>query len=350
LELISGGYLPEVWAYPPNLWLPTVSLAAFSLDTAWAAWLGFQVLALVLASAALAFCLPAYRLTNGSGKIILVPKITFFALHLSLMVASEANSLRVSGGQLSQFLLLAAAMIVVGFVRGKNWPVVAGLVLFFMKPHIGAPIAIGLAIAGPRGRRAVAMAAAVSTLLMLPALLRSPTALFDWLRTLRDYAGANTSNLPDAMTGLRNLSSLLGDRAIDNFSASFLAIAAAAAVALWLRRNESLGSRHDVYRFAVQAVASMLSALAVASLHIYDFLLVGAALPLLVFSTLPRYLAALLAGLMVLQPSSLFEWFNGAPSTTIFSGSTFATVGGLVFLLLLLTERSTAGTEQAHRT
>jgi len=138
-ELVSGGYIPEIWPYPPSLWLPTAGLAGFSLETAWAIWLALQTLCLIASGALVAYGLPEFRLPSRRGGVVRVPRLAVFGAILTLMTVSEPSTLSISGGQFSQFLLLAATLIVTGFVRGRDLPVIVGLVIFFMKPHIGAP-------------------------------------------------------------------------------------------------------------------------------------------------------------------------------------------------------------------
>ena len=339
-ELIPDGHLPKIWPYPPTLWLPTVLPALFSFETAWRVWLGFYVLSVILASAIVAAGLPALRLPVGSGRAITVPRPLFFALHLGLMASGEANLLGFTSGQVTGLFYLGTALMLVGIYRGRDGAAIAGLTILFMKPHIGAAIAVGLLISGARGRRIVLWAVVASVILMLPALVIAPTAIFDWLQGLARYDGVNTANIPAAMTGVQNLVWHFGGVGIGSFAASLMCLAVAAALAFWLRRGAGIA---DNARLAHLAAAMILTALAVAPLHIYDFVLFGAVLPLIALPTGARVFAATLALIMLFWPSTLYLKLGEVQPTQIFVGSTFATIGAAILLMVLLSTAPVAG-------
>ena len=269
-----------------------------------------------------------------------MPRLLFFALHLALMAFCEANMLSLVGGQASAFFYLGAALTVVGIYRGRDGAAIAGLTILFMKPHFGAAIAVGLLISGARGRRLVLWAAVASVVLMLPALAIAPTAFFDWLQGLARYDGVNTANIPAAMTGVQNLIWHFGAVELGSFAASLICLAVAAALAVWLRRGAVIAENA---RLAHLAAAMILIALAAAPLHIYDFILFGAVLPLIALPTGARVVAATLALIMLFWPSALYLKLGEVQPTQIFVGSTFATMGAAILLMVLLSAAPVAG-------
>ena len=339
-EMIPEGHVPTIWPYPPTLWLPTVLPALFPFEIAWKLWLGLYVLTMILTSGIVAAGLPALRLPVGAGRALTVPRPLFFALHLGLMASGEASLLGFTSGQVTGLIYLGAALMLVGIHRGRDWAAIAGLTILFMKPHIGAAIAVGLLISGARGRRLVLWAVVASVVLMLPALAIAPTAVFDWLQGLARYDGVNTANIPAAMTGVQNLIWHSSGAEIGSFAASLICLAVAAALAVWLRRGAVIAENA---RLAHLAAAMILIALAAAPLHIYDFILFGAVLPLIALPTGARVVAATLALIMLFWPSALYLKLGEVQPTQIFVGSTFATMGAAILLMVLLSAAPVAG-------
>ena len=344
-EMIPEGHVPRIWPYPPTLWLPTAFPALFPFETAWRIWLGLHGVAMILASAVIAVGLPALRISLGAGREFAVPRPLFFALHLGLMAYGEANLLSANSGQVTGLLYLGAAVMMVGLYHDRDKTAIVGLTILLMKPHIGAAVALGLLISGARGRRLVLWAAVASVVLMLPALAIAPTAIFDWLRGLARYDGENSANLPEAMTGLRNLLWEFGGLTLGNLAASLAGLAVSGVVAVWLCRKDRRGDAPltDEGRLTRLSAAMILAALAAAPLHLYDFVLLGVALPLLPLLAPARVFAALIAILMLTRPCYLHVQVTGELPTQIFVGSTFATLGAAVLLAVLLVPAPVAG-------
>lgn len=345
--MIPEGHVPKIWPYPPTLWLPTTVPALFAFDAAWKLWLGLHTLTMILASAVVAAGFPALRLPFGGGRDLVVPRPIFFALHLGLMAYAEANLLSMVSGQVTGLLYLGATVMLAGIYRERDMAAIAGLTILLMKPHIGAVVALGLLVSGARGRRIVGWAGAASVVLLLPALAGAPTAVLDWLHQLGRYDGANSANLPEAMTGLRNLMWHFGGVKISNLAASLGGLVVSGAVALWLCRRGADGeggaSLTDDELLTLRAAAMILVALSAAPLHLYDFLLVGAVLPLLPLRTPARMLVVLAAIVMLSRPTYIYLALSHAPTTVIFAGSTVGTLGAAILLIIALSAAPVSG-------
>lgn len=85
------------------------------------------------ASAVLAVGLPTDRLPARVRPQVRLPRTLLFALHLALVVSSEANLLNVSGGPFSQFLYLAAR-VRRGPAAGGPWVGVTSPLAFRIAP------------------------------------------------------------------------------------------------------------------------------------------------------------------------------------------------------------------------
>lgn len=337
-QLIPSGHIPELWPYPPNLFLPTVAIGLFDFHMAWTIWLFLRIVAMIAASAVLAFAMPARFLPGIGLRRFGLSRLGFFALHLVIVAGTEAANYSTISGQFSDLVYLALCLALVGVARGNLSIAVAGaLAVTFMKPQIGGILAIGLVLAGRQGIVLVARATLVSALLLLPALFIRPLAIFDWLHVLGSYDGANVANLPVAMTGLRNLAWVCTGAVISNMSAFFLAGGVAVAVALHRRSGAGRTGADEAEGPTNSLITMTLVALAVSPLHIYDFCFFGVAVLGLVGTAGVRLGIAVAATAVIMRPAVVYLWFSGGFSPIIFGGSTFATVAALILLLLVLT-------------
>ncbi|SPH16962.1 hypothetical protein DEA8626_00476 [Defluviimonas aquaemixtae] len=340
-RLITEGHIPEIWPYPPNLWMPAIGLSPFSLNTAWHIWLVFELAALLAASAVLALGLPASMIPGAALRPRLA-RLALFCLHLMLVAALEATHLAVYVGQSALFVYLGTAMLVAGLARSWRGLAVAGLVLVFMKPQVGAAVAIGLIMSGRAGFRILLTAALVSVLLIVPPMMVKGAVVLDWLGTLGDYDGVTLANMAVAMTGIRHLVWIFGQIDIGNIPAMGITLAVGVAVALrvraaWPREGADAG------RVASDlVVAEILVLLAFAPLHMYDFVLFGIGVLAVIGPQGPRLAAAVLAAAVFVKPTDIFVALSGVHPSSFFPGSTFTTVGALILLLVVLTRRSTA--------
>ena len=83
-------------------------------------------------------------------------------------------------------------------------------------------------------------------------------------------------------------------------------------------------------------VAQVLVIMAFSPLHMYDFVLIGVALPVLVRVRGPSLAAAIIGVAMFVKPTDVFVWLQGHRATSFFPGSTMATIGALILLLVVL--------------
>lgn len=341
-RLIPSGIVPGIWPYPPNIW-PAAVLAGFlDFHTAWILWFSLYILTIVAASALIAFGLPLGWLPFAGQRPPALSRTGFFCLHLGLIAASEAVRHSVGSGQISALIYFGVALIVVGLARGKGALVVIGLAVACMKPQIGALLIVGFLFSGKPGIRYVAGAALVTALLLVPPLIIEPAVLFDWLRMTGGYDNY-APNLPIAMTGLTNILWNLTDIEISILSAMLLSLVIAGAVALCPTLRHSDRRLPGSERLYETVMAMILIALAFAPLHVYDFTILGIAVLSVGSASRPRLLAAVMATVVLVQPSQLYLLFNDKPVLNVFYGSTFATVAALILLALFLTRPDRTG-------
>ncbi|MCB2092811.1 MAG: DUF2029 domain-containing protein [Rhodobacteraceae bacterium] len=335
-RLIASGNIPDIWPYPPNLWLPCVALAPFDIETAWRIWLCVQLVAVVLASAALAFWLPLERVSATSTQSIGLARLGYFCLHIAFMASLEAMHLSVFVGQFSVPIYLSAVLILCGLARGWHGVVIAGLALSYMKPQIGAVLALALALSGRQGLRLVLASALVSLALIVPPMVVKATAVLDWLHETGAYDGIALANMAVAMTGIRHLLWVFAATGIGNIPALGITLVACGAVALFLRWAYSKNTGPWSAFAADMIVAQVLVIMAFSPLHMYDFVLIGVALPVLVRVRGPSLAAAIIGVAMFVKPTDVFVWLQGHRATSFFPGSTMATIGALILLLVVL--------------
>lgn len=339
-RLIDQGHLPEIWPYPPTLFLPTVVIGLFEFHTAWIIWQILRNLAVIAASAVLAFGMPVLALPGMRLRGFGLTRPGFFALHFAIVAGTEATVFSNASGQFSEFVYLALCVALVGLARGKSSSVVVvALAVTFMKPQIGGILAIGLLVSGRQGAALVAQAALLSLILLLPALAVRPTVLVDWLHVLGRYDDVNNANLPVAMTGVRNLLWVFADREIGNLAALVIASGIAACVALWRRRAGGRLKGGEAERLTATVITMTLVALALSPLHLYDFSLFGVAFLALAGASGPRFVAAAVSTAVIMRPTAVQILLSGGAAPIIFAGSTFATVAAMVILFVDLTRR-----------
>lgn len=336
-KLIAEGHVPTIWPYPPNMWLPSVWFAMFDLRTAWHVLLGLQLLAVPAASWIVAYALPADKLPGlGHGSVRLT-RFGVFLLHMAFVAPLEATLMTVHPGQISMFVYLAVVLILCGLVRQRQWLIVAGLVVVFLKPQIGAIMALAFMMSGRNGLRAVLSAALISLLLVVPAMIVKPDVIFDWLHSVASYDGASQANLPIAMSGIRNLIWVFAEVDIGTFAAMGVTGAASIAVTVYLRRSAGFASQPEQAALFDLVVAQSLVIMAFAPLHLYDFTLLGVACLAAAGATGVRMITICIVTAMTMHPSVLYHIMGGEFFGIIFPGSTTATIGVIILLIVLLT-------------
>jgi hypothetical protein len=318
------------------LWLPSVGLAFFDIDKAWQIWLCVQLLAVMLASAALAFWLPLERVSIALTQSIEITRLGFFCLHMAFMASLEAMHLSVFVGQISVLVYLSVVLIFCGLARGWHGLVVVGLAVTYMKPQIGAPLALAMMLSGWPGFRLVVASVLVSLVLILPPMLVKATVVLDWLHEIGAYDGITLANMAVAMTGIRHLLWIFTETDIGNTPALGITLVASSVVALFMRRAAGRNGRTWPDLASDMIIAQVLVIMTFSPLHMYDFVLIGIALPVLVQARGPNLIAAIIGVFMFIKPTDVFVWLQGHRATSFFPGSTMATIGALILLLVVL--------------
>lgn len=336
-RLISLGHVPEIWPYPPNLWLPSVGLAMFDINTAWAIWLTIQFVAIVAASAALAFLLPVESVSSALRQSVQMTRLGVFCVHMALMTWLEAMQLSIFVGQISVLIYLCVVLMVCGLARGWHGLVVVCLAITFMKPQIGAVLALAMLLSGRQGFRLVAMSALLSLVLIFPPFMAKSGVILDWLREIGDYDGVTLANMAVSVTGIRHLGWIYAGIDIGSTPALGITFLACTCVGLYLLRSASK-TGEPWHQFAPDVVvAQILVILAFSPLHMYDFVLFGVVVLVVVQATGLRLIAALMGAAMFIKPTDVFDWLYGGRAITLFPGSTMVTIGALILLLVSLT-------------
>jgi hypothetical protein len=331
--IIQSGHVPTMWPYPPNWFVPSVAMAALDLNASAVAFNILDILFLVLSSALLTLALyrpPAVRSARGlPGELLLAlrdPRAAFF-LHFGLIAGMEATALVLSVGQNSILIYLGVALLIFGAAKRRPVWMIAGLVIVLLKPQVGVVFA-AVAMLERRNWKTVVLAGVAAALLSAPALISSPTAPLDWLANLSRYDGMNTANAPAAMTGVRNLVFDVFGADIGNMASA--AITLAVAMGLCLTANRWSARELDTAdRMALTAAVCV----ALAPLHHYDLVLVGAALlPLARGRPWDWALAA--AGAALLWRADSLAGITGFydASAQHFEGSRLAGIGALLLL------------------
>lgn len=339
-RLVTNGSQPQIWPYPPNLWLSVVPLAFFDLVTAWQLWLVASLAAIVAASAVLAASVPERCLPGRRDWPLQTRRLGFFSLHLALVGLTEFAQLSYFVGQISIFIYLGGALLYAGLARGSRFPAIAGLVLLFLKPQVGAIVGLGLLVSGRKGAGLSFQAGLVLVVLILPAMFADPYVLQEWLATITSYDGIAYANLPFAMSGFRHLFWAFSRWDTGNLLAMVVALAAGLLVALALRRRTRAGGSMAL---ADLVAAELLVALAFAPLHLYDFVAFGVGGLVLLSVRGAALMPGLFGLLLCLWPSDLYVALFPDSFVPLFTGTGFATMGAIAVLLAILYPRRAGG-------
>ncbi|MGR3762388.1 hypothetical protein ACUXV3_19980 (plasmid) [Roseobacteraceae bacterium NS-SX3] len=352
---IAQGHVPEMWVYPPSWWPLAVPFGALGLQAANVAWNLLNILLLTaaagLAARGFARVFPGRTtalaarlgLSTGSGAAVL------FCLTLFLLAVLEATGILFSVGQTTALAAFGLALMLPGREGQQAWGGALGLALLMLKPQIGLAYAVLLLLLNGRTRRMVLYAVGISGLLALPALLADPAAPLGFLRNVAGYDGFTAANLPHAQTGLRLILWELTGTDIGNMAATGAALAAVLAACCGPLRL-ACAADSGVRAWQRLALATALI-LALAPLHIYDFVLIVVLLPLLLTARGTAAALALAGGALIWRSENLaaLTGFH-AVEAEIFAGARLATLGALMVLaaVALLVRQMNAAADAAE--
>ena len=338
-RLITEGHIPVIWPYPPSTWALFFWLGYFDFAEAWKIWLALKISAVLMASAVLAVALPLDRMPGFAAQSLRLTRFGFFCAHLAIMALLEATLLDLFSGQTAAFIYLGAAFLIAGLSWQNKMLAAAGLAVVMMKPQIGAVFALGLMLYGREGLGLVFRAALISVLLIVPPAIIEPNVVFDWLAAVAGYDGAHFANTVAMMSGLRHLVWLLSGVDMGNLAAMVLTLVAGAAVALQFRFQTPADDRAWCLSAVDLMIVECVLVLALSPLHLYDFVLVGFGFLCLLNLSGLRLLLGVAGAALVVRPSDLNVWIYGLGEVTLFPGTTFATIGMMILLVVVVWSR-----------
>lgn len=343
-RMIASGHIPEIWPYPPNLWLPSVALGQFEMLSAWRIWLGLQLMVIPAASWLLAVCLPVEKVERLFGGRVRITRLGFFCVHCLFVASLEATQLTIFVGQISLFIYFGAAILMSGVALARPGLTAGGLAIVLMKPQVGVVVAMSLILTGRWALRPVLWALMMSVLLIVPPMMVQPSVLFAWLRALADYDGASVANLASTMTGIRNLLWTGAAEDIGTVSAMGITLAVSLGVGVVLRLPAVESGQPESHARLDMMMAQLLVIQAFAPLHLYDLSLFGLAVLGAGEARWPGAIIAVVAVGFNVWPSEVYYWFRSWPADHVFTGSPYATTGAMLLLIgLVLRRRAVPG-------
>lgn len=334
--LITSGYVPEMWVYPPNWYLPSVLVAAAGLESSFFITNIVNVALIVASSALLTAALPPLRFENLPQNAVFdllrrylrAPWNVFF-LHVFAIAILQATAITLSVGQTSILVYFGVCLLIYGLVRDRQLFAVLGLAIVFLKPQLAVVIFTALAMS--RAHRAlVAKAIGVSAVVSLPAFVVTPAVAFEFFTNLTRYDGITSANWPQSTTGLRHLVWQIGNIDPGNIVAMLAAIVVVIGLYLALARG---GRELGGVELIVLAGAVTIG---VAPLHVYDLVLVGVLLFALTRSR-PFDLAIGVVGAALLWRAGDIAKLTGfyGVGTEHFVGTRLATLGSVLIMIAI---------------
>lgn len=333
-ERISEGHIPTLWPYPPTWWAFSVPFGALDIYAANVVWnianITMIVWGTLLLSKSFVAAFPdiaaslATRFAGWTAAAV-------FAAVLLLMSVLEATAILLSVGQTTLFAFFGIALTLWARVRKSDLIGALGLTLILLKPQIGVPYAIMLLLTDNRSRYVVLLAGVFSVILMIPAMFGEPAVFFDFVRNVTGYDDFTRANLPLSMTGIRLVIFEFLGKDIGNLTAAGLTLAVVLLACVGPTRL-CRSSDRSVHSWQLYGLSTALI-VALAPLHIYDFVLLAVPLPLL-FCANGMGRVLLLAGAILIWRSENLGALTGFhdPSVEIFPGSRLATIGAMIFL------------------
>lgn len=333
-NLISSGSVPSHWVYPPSWWAISLILAQLDLSTAAALWGAIQILLLVAGSAIVVRATKSWPPFQRAGVLVWVQGggWILFCLLVALLSAFQATAYVLNVGQTSIIVYFGASVLLYGMVFDRASIRVAGLVLLFLKPQIGAVFAAGLCVHSAGSRRDVAIAAATSGLLTLPALFMNPEVFHDFVRVLSSYDSYST-NFPQTMTGIRMLIWILGDTDIGNLASAGIAIVAGATAIMYCKHCCNVSSP-EINSWRTVTILTAVT-ITLSPLHYYDFVIIGIPLCALFLTLTPKATLPAAIGMVMLWRADDLAALAGASFLDVpwYPGSGIATVGAMCFAI-----------------
>lgn len=332
-RLITHDYVPYMWVYPPNWFLPSVAATVVGVDAAGVLFNAVNVVLVVAASALLTAGASPLRLgwtprhpaLDAVRQRLEAPWNVFF-LHLFAISVLQATALTLSVGQNSIVAYFGISLLIYGLAREREWTGALGLAIALLKPQLALVVFFALLFRRAH-RRIAAKAVAISVAASLPAFVVSPSTAFDLLTNITRYDAVTSANWPQSTTGPRNL---IWD--IFHFDPGNMPLMAAAILlmaALYLAFGRAKAASSGV---ALTVLASAVT-VAIAPLHVYDLVLVGVLLlPLAQGPGLVMATGALGAALLWRAGDLAVPTGFYSAGTEHFEGTRLATLGALLLL------------------
>lgn len=335
---IDVGHVPVLWPYPPTWWVFATPLGALDLNTANVVWnifgLGIVIAMCGLLTSAFTTAFPerSQMIAEFTGGQIYVP---LFSVLFFLLAILEATAILFSVGQTTLVAGLGITLMLWGRVSGRFFFDALGLTLVLLKPQIGAPFVVLYLLFDAQSRKVVLMAILLSVLLTLPSLFTAPGTILDFFRNLAAYDGFTIANLPQSMTGLRLIIWEFTGLDIGSTAATVITLVIILALCYGPTRltRASDANEHGWQVFGLASAAIV----ALAPLHIYDFVLLAAPLALLFRGRVVSTLFAGLGALLIWRSENLVDvWAFHVKGVEIFPSSRLATIGALLFLVAVI--------------
>ncbi len=333
-ELITSGYVPLMWVYPPNWYFPAVLVAVADLETSFFLTNIVNVVLFVASSALLTAACPPLRFENAPRnpafdllrRHLRSPWNVFF-LHVFAVATLQATAITISVGQPSILVYFGICLLIYGLVRDRQLSAVLGLAIVFLKPQLAVVIFVALVMT-PAYRMLVAKAIGVSAMVSLPAFVVTPAAAFEFFTNLTRYDGITSANWPQSTTGLRNLV-----WEISNFDPGNVACMLAAIIIMIGLYFPLVRGRRESGGTELMMLASAVT-IGIAPLHVYDLVLVGVLLFALARSR-PVDMAVGVLGAMLLWRAGDIAKLTGfyGSGTEHFEGSRLATIGTMLIMI-----------------
>ncbi|WP_170376769.1 glycosyltransferase family 87 protein [Ruegeria atlantica] len=335
---IEVGHVPVLWPYPPTWWIFAAPLGALDLNTASVVWNIFGLVIVIATCGMLtsafttAFPRRAQMIDEFTGGQVFFP---LFSVVFFLLAILEATAILFSVGQTTLIAGLGIAVMLWSRVGGRLFFEAVGLTLVLLKPQIGAPFVVLYLLFDAHSRKVVLMAVLLSALLTVPSLLVAPSTILDFFRNLAAYDGFTIANLPQSMTGLRLIIWEVTDRDIGSSVATIITLVI---IVVLCHGSTRLTRACDANKHTWQVFGLACAAIvALAPLHIYDFVLLAAPLTLLFRGRIVSTLFAGLGAMLIWRSENLVDiWAFHVDGVEIFPSSRLATIGALLFLIAVV--------------
>ncbi|WP_377194655.1 glycosyltransferase 87 family protein [Ruegeria meonggei] len=335
---IDVGHVPVLWPYPPTWWVFAAPLGALDLNAANVVWnvfgLGIVIAICGLLTSAFKTTFPgrSQMLAEFTGGQIYFP---LFSVLFFLLAILEATAILFSVGQTTLIAGLGITLMLWSRVSGRIFFDAVGLTLVLLKPQIGAPFVVLYLLFDTQSRKVVLMAILLSAILTLPSLFTAPSTILDFFRNLAAYDGFTIANLPQSMTGLRLIMWEFTGLDIGSTAATIITLVIILALCHGPTRLTRASDTNE-HTWQVFGLASA-AIVALAPLHIYDFVLLAAPLALLFRGRVVSTLFAGLGALLIWRSENLVDvWAFHVDGVEIFPSSRLATIGALLFLVAVI--------------